>query len=179
MIVTPEWPPTTGIRTDGASRPVATSAAKVEARTTSRVETPKSLDSAKVRSMTATHLFGSKTPAFLRTSATIGTVELTGLEITSTKAFGQAEAIPVAKSRTMPALILKRSSRVIPGYELAIHLLLRGQFTLRGTPAGMTTMSAPVRACLRPSSFGRNPVVFDAELMWLKSAATPGVLTIS
>ncbi len=33
----------------------------------------------------------------------------------------------------MPALMLKRSSRVMPG--------------LRGTPAGMTTRSAPCQAC--------------------------------
>jgi hypothetical protein len=35
----------------------------------------------------------------------MGTVELTGLEITNTKAFGAVVAIPVAKSFTMPALI--------------------------------------------------------------------------
>jgi hypothetical protein len=31
---------------------------------------------------------------------------------------------------------------------------------VRGTPAGMTTMSAPVKACFMPSSFGRNPLIF-------------------
>ena len=51
------------------------------------------------------NLLGSKTPCFFRTSATIGTVELTGLEITRTKALGAAVAIPVARSRTIPALI--------------------------------------------------------------------------
>ena len=48
---------------------------------------------------------GSKTPCFLKTSATMGTVELTGLEMTRTKALGAVVAIPVAKSLTMPALI--------------------------------------------------------------------------
>jgi hypothetical protein len=51
------------------------------------------------------YLLGSKTPFFLKTSATIGTVELTGLEMTRTKAFGAVVAIAVARSRTMPALI--------------------------------------------------------------------------
>lgn len=51
-----------------------------------------------------------------------------------------------AKSRTMEALVLKRSSRVMPG--------------LRGTPAGMTTMSHPVRASLRPFSWGTWPVTY-------------------
>lgn len=48
---------------------------------------------------------GSKTPCFLKTSATMGTVELTGLEITRTKALGAVVAMPVARSRTIPALI--------------------------------------------------------------------------
>jgi hypothetical protein len=41
----------------------------------------------------------------LKTSATMGTVELTGLEITRTKALGAVVAMPVARSRTIPALI--------------------------------------------------------------------------
>ena len=48
---------------------------------------------------------GSKTPSFLKTSATMGTVELTGLEMTRTTALGAVVAIPVARSLTMPALI--------------------------------------------------------------------------
>ena len=56
-----------------------------------------------------TNLLGSYTPCFLKTSATIGTVELTGLEITSTKALGAVVAIPVARSRTIPALICRKS----------------------------------------------------------------------
>ena len=103
----------------------------------------------------------------------------------------------------MEALVLKRSSLVIPG--------------LRGTPAGITTTSAPVRASARPSlerggqapGCGRFPVnlalegiysTFDKKyklcfprrikfqssekipknaLTWLKSAETPGVPTTS
>ena len=46
-------------------------------------------------------------------------------------ALGQTAAAATAKSRTIEALMLKRSSRVIPG--------------LRGTPAGMMTTSQPSR----------------------------------
>ena len=93
--------------------------AHVEERTTSRVVTPKSL-------------LGSKTPAALRTSAAMGTcspnlheiscpnlgrssnrggrtVELTGLEMTQMKALGQNSAQALTRSRTIPALMLKRS----------------------------------------------------------------------
>jgi hypothetical protein len=51
-------------------------------------------------------------------------------------ALGEALAAALARSRTMDALVLKRSSRVIPG--------------LRGTPAGMRTISASLRASERP-----------------------------
>jgi hypothetical protein len=40
----------------------------------------------------------------------MGTIEFTGFVITSTNAFGAAVATPTARSRTMPALILNRSS---------------------------------------------------------------------
>ena len=50
---------------------------------------------------------------------------------------------------------------------------------LRGMPAGMTKMSAPVRAFLRPSSLGRKPSILAMEEMWERSAVTPGVLTTS
>jgi len=86
------------------------SATNVEARTTSSVVTPKTLfqvyeDAPQYNEYFSAYRFGSKTPCFLRTSATIGTVELTGLEMTRTKAFGAAFAIPVARSFTIPALI--------------------------------------------------------------------------
>ena len=51
--------------------------------------------------------------------------------------------------------------------------------TFRGTPAGMTTMSAPFKALARPSSGGKYPLTTLLVLIWLKSAATPGELTIS
>jgi len=73
-------------------------------------------------------------------------------------------AIAVARPLTIPALILKRSSRVIPG--------------LRGTPAGTTTISQPIRA-LSSSLTPLKPVTLALVLMWLKSVATPGALTIS
>lgn len=40
-------------------------------------------------------------------------------------------------------------------------------------------MSAPVSAFLRPSSGGKNPWTLAGVEMWERSAATPGVLTIS
>ncbi len=55
----------------------------------------------------------------------------TGLEMIPIKALGQTSAQATAKSRTIEALMLKRSSRVMPG--------------LRGTPAGMMTTSQPSR----------------------------------
>lgn len=39
----------------------------------------------------------------LKTSAAIGTVELTGLEMMATSALGEYFAIPAARSRTIPA----------------------------------------------------------------------------
>ena len=69
------------------------------------------------------------TPSFLKTSTVMGTVELTGLAMIPTTASGAARAVAAAKLATMVALVVKRSSRVIPG--------------LRGTPAGIRTTSAP------------------------------------
>ena len=51
------------------------------------------------------YLLGSKIPFFLKTSQTMGTVELTGLEMTRTNALGQFLTMPSDKSRIMPALI--------------------------------------------------------------------------
>lgn len=67
-----------------------------------------------------TYRLGSKHPAFLRTSATIGTVELTGFEMTQMKAFGQFCEIAVARSETMPALIWGRS---VAGVSEEIEML--------------------------------------------------------
>lgn len=55
--------------------------------------------------------------------------------------------------------------RVMPGF--------------RGTPAGMMTMSAPVKAFFKPSSVLRYPLTLAGVEMWERSAATPGVFTIS
>jgi hypothetical protein len=95
MIVLPEWPPKTGI-VMSAGDPEVISAVNVDARTTSSVVTPKSF-------------LGLNTLWDLRTSATMGTVELTGLEMTRINAFGQYVAIPFERSRTIPALILNKS----------------------------------------------------------------------
>lgn len=62
---------------------------------------------------------------FFRTSDAIGTHEFTGFVMMPTKAFGQFREMAAAMSRTTPAFVLNRSSRLMPG--------------LRGTPAGMIT----------------------------------------
>jgi hypothetical protein len=49
-------------------------------------------------------------------SAKMGTVEFTGFEIIKKMAEGQCFAQASASPETMPALVLKRSSRVIPGF---------------------------------------------------------------
>ena len=103
-------------------------------------------------------------PFCFSTSAAIGTVELTGFEITFSSALGHASAHAETKSRTMPALILNRSSRVMPG--------------LRGTPAGMMTTSHPFSASWSWSG-PAYPVTTALVLMWERSAATPGVPAMS
>lgn len=65
---------------------------------------------------------------FFMTSVAIGTMELTGLVMMAKIALGLFLAMEMARSRTIDAFTLKRSSRVMPG--------------LRGTPAGTTTRSA-------------------------------------
>mmetsp|Transcript_33598 Transcript_33598/g.88238 ORF Transcript_33598/g.88238 Transcript_33598/m.88238 type:complete len:237 (+) Transcript_33598:1865-2575(+) len=131
-IVVPECPPTTSTATVCGSRP-SRAPMKARLRIKSRVVTP-------------TTLAGSKHPAARRVSATIGTVELTGLVMMSTIALGQLVAIVRAIPMIIPALTAKRSSRVIPGF--------------RGTPAGMTTTSAPSRAV--PSWSPVNPLTVEA-----------------
>mmetsp|Transcript_5516 Transcript_5516/g.6408 ORF Transcript_5516/g.6408 Transcript_5516/m.6408 type:complete len:200 (-) Transcript_5516:186-785(-) len=123
-IVTPLWPPTTGTFTS-AGDTFKASATNVFDLTISKVETPNSR-------------LGSNTPFFFNTSAAIGTVELTGLEMMQIMHFGQASAIPSIRPETIPALILNKSSRVMPG--------------LRGTPAGITATSTPASA-LRSCAF--------------------------
>ena len=59
----------------------------------------------------------------------MGTVELTGLEMMQSMALGHASAHAATRLRTIEPLVLKRSSRVMPG--------------LRGTPAGITTTCFP------------------------------------
>jgi hypothetical protein len=86
-------------RSEGDTLPPVTSEVNVDARTTSRVVTPKSF-------------LGLNTFLDLSTSATMGTVELTGLEMTRMNASGQEEAIPLARSLTIPALILNKSVRI-------------------------------------------------------------------
>ena len=68
---------------------------KVEALTTSKVVTPN-------------NLLGSKTPCFFKTSAKMGTVELTGLEMMRTMAEGACSAVALARSRTIEALVFYR-----------------------------------------------------------------------
>mmetsp|Transcript_35815 Transcript_35815/g.41783 ORF Transcript_35815/g.41783 Transcript_35815/m.41783 type:complete len:246 (-) Transcript_35815:247-984(-) len=117
-IVGPLWPPTTvTLMSNGLA--FSSAATNVFARTMSSVVTPNSLR-------------GSNTPAFFSTSAAMGTVLLTGFEMIPIIAFGHVRAHSSARLFTIDAFVLNRSSRVMPG--------------LRGTPAGMITMSAPARA---------------------------------
>ncbi len=58
--------------------------------------------------------------------------------VTMALTFGQLSATASTRLLTMPALMLNRSSRVMPG--------------LRGTPAGMTTTSTPFKAAASSSA---------------------------
>lgn len=79
-MVAPLWPPITGtLILVGSASPPRTCAAKVDARTTSRVVTPK-------------RRVGSKTPATRKVSAATGTVEFTGLVMMHEIASGQVFA---------------------------------------------------------------------------------------
>ena len=100
----------------------------------------------------------------------MGTVELTGLEMTNTNAFGQVCAIACASSAQMDALMLNRSPLVIPGFL--------------GTPAGMITTLEFSKAS-RSGLFGVSPFglrcadTLTLVSMWCKSDATPGTFTTS
>lgn len=92
-IVAPLWPPMTVIGVSfGFAFVIA--ARKRAARTTSRVVTPNKWS-------------GLNTPALSRVAATIGTVELTGLEMTRICAVGATRATADARSRTMDALVCR------------------------------------------------------------------------
>jgi hypothetical protein len=86
----------------------------------------------------------------------MGTVLLTGLEMTRMLALGQCSATDLARSRTMEALVLNRSWKLVSLvfcdhlFASHIHVPSRVMPGLRGTPAGMRTISAPVRAALMP-----------------------------
>lgn len=60
-----------------------------------------------------------------------------------------------------------------PSRSSNAHQDRKRPLTLRGTPAGMMTMSAPLRACLRPSSSLTYPVVTAGVSTCETSAATP------
>merc|ERR1719457_320757 len=149
MMVMPAWPPITGTSTVETSRPLF-SATKVFERTTSRVVTPKIL------------LVGL--PAFLYISQAMGTVELTGFEMMQMKASGQTFAQALVSWATMLALVLNKSSRVMPGFL--------------GTPAGITTTLQSFKHS-SSSSGPVCPVTWALESMWLRSQATPGVWATS
>merc|ERR1712147_569485 len=79
-------------------------------------------------------------------------------------ALGHVVAHASASDCTMLAFVLKRSSRVMPGF--------------RGTPAGMTTTSMPSRASAALPMPTVERTVAGVE-QWLRSAASPGVFTTS
>ena len=101
----------------------------------------------------------SYTPALFKTSAAIATVVFTGFVITPIQAVGATSATLPTNVLIMPALILNKSERSIPG--------------LRATPAEIKTTSAPSSASV--GSIPPNPVTFTLVGIWLKSFATPGV----
>ena len=88
-------------------------------------------------------------------------------------ASGQYSAHPSTNVCTILAFVLNKSSRVMPGF--------------RGTPAGITTTSAPVNVSSNPpfpfggqaTGDGNDPDVDELVGMCDKSAATPGVPTMS
>ncbi|KAH3670427.1 hypothetical protein OGAPHI_000942 [Ogataea philodendri] len=96
------------------------------------------LDRTESKVVTPNSLRGLNVPFFLNVSAKTGTIELTGLVITRTKASGQVSEMAEAMSALMPALIWNRSSLVMPGFL--------------GTPAGITTMSDPFNDSTSPVS---------------------------
>ena len=104
------------------------------------------------------------TLACFSVSATIGTVEFTGFAMINNIASGQTSPQTLARLWTIPAFVLNKSSRVMPGF--------------RGTPAGITTTSHPLRHSLS-SLMPVNPETDARVLQCPKSAATPGVLTTS
>ncbi|KAH3678320.1 hypothetical protein WICMUC_001601 [Wickerhamomyces mucosus] len=115
----------------------------------------------KSKVVTPNSLLGLKTPCFLKTSATIATVEFTGFEITNILAFGQYLAQFSAIFEIIPPFKLNKSSLVIPGFL--------------GTPAGMITKSALDKAPSNPFSSARYPATLAPVSMWFKSAEIPGV----
>mmetsp|Transcript_5017 Transcript_5017/g.11065 ORF Transcript_5017/g.11065 Transcript_5017/m.11065 type:complete len:213 (-) Transcript_5017:52-690(-) len=93
-----------------------------------------------------------------------GTIEFTGLTIMATIASGQNLPQASTKPLAISALVLNKSSRVMPG--------------LRGMPAGMSTRLHPVRHSSRwsigdlPTSITK-PLTVTPFSKWLKSSATP------
>ena len=74
-------------------------------------------------------------------------------------ASGAWSAAALAKSRTMEALVLNKSSyvNVTSSYSKQTNVPSRVIPGLRGTPAGMRTISEPLRASARPDGVGSNP----------------------
>mmetsp|Transcript_119180 Transcript_119180/g.254259 ORF Transcript_119180/g.254259 Transcript_119180/m.254259 type:complete len:252 (+) Transcript_119180:642-1397(+) len=154
-IVVPAWPPTTGTSIVSMGAPV-NSCTNLFARTMSKLVTPQIF-------------FGSK-PAFLYSSHIAGTTEFTGLTMRPRTALGQNFAQPSTMFFAMPALIPKRSARVMPGF--------------RGIPAGTKTRSQPVRHS-RSLSRGKSSLsmAYPCTLLFFsmceRSAATPAAGTMA
>lgn len=86
-----------------------------------------------------------------------------------------------ARSRTIDALVLKRSIHISFGRLQPIRAIYSPSRVMpgfRGTPAGMMTTSAPLSASARPDAPGWWPVTLLLVLMWLISAATPAYISI-
>ena len=106
-------------------------------------------------SIAGAYFFGSNTPFCLKTSATMGTVELTGLEMTRTNALGAVVAMPVARSRTMPALICVVSDMVTESDEY-IALALKRSSLQRAERQGQYGTTRAIRMHFAPRHLQRS-----------------------
>lgn len=139
-MVTPAWPPMTGTFTCAGSTSKI-SPTNALARATSSLVTPNSLAGLKMPALYIRQPFGvscftlsvstrhvryapSSTKLlptyFLKTSAAIGTVELTGLDMIATQALGQYFATPSLNVLTIPAATAKLDAYSSPWLDCSL-----------------------------------------------------------
>lgn len=87
----------------------------------------------------------------------------TGFEMIRMLASGECSAAALARSRTIEALVLNRSAPLVSCATSCCRLQClpsRVMPGLRGTPAGMMTISESLRASARPVGVASWPVTF-------------------